>query len=370
MALAASCIAIPATASASASAGIPAGFIAQSTAWISPSQGWVLGTTLCGKVDNCPNSEVIGTVNGGATWSEIGPIHAQIPKLGNPGTGVTEIRFMNASVGWAFAPDLYRTANGGKTWKAMPVPGHGGQVLDLAVTKTAAYAIVSPCAYATGICSAKPLTAWRISLGTTTWIKMPVTLHINVAANVSAFGDSVYLVNQRLDGANHPSQLYASTNGGASFVARHVPCGEQSEYNLIQAAAYSASGVGFLCDGDPGFGKAVKTVFLSDNNGKTDANAGTMGLFGIEAELSISPTRNLAVESWSIGSFIYINDGHRAKWYMIIGSGDGGAGFNDITYVSGREAWVVYGPAEGFSGYGQVYKTTNSGRKWTLVTIP
>jgi photosystem II stability/assembly factor-like uncharacterized protein len=381
VALAASCLALPATAVTAATAAtvssaspdstpVPTGFVAQSTSWISPSQGWVLGTEICGKVSNCTTSQVIGTTNGGATWSEIGPLNAQIPKMGQAGTGtITEISFASASIGWGFGPGLYHTANGGKTWQTETIPGGGKQVLDLAVTKTAAYMVVSPCAYATGICGSKPLTTWRTSLASTTWTKMPVTLHANVNADVSASGNAVYLVNQRLDGPNHPSQLYVSTNGGTSFRARHVPCGSQSEFNLVQAAAYSATGVGFLCDGDPGFGKAVKTVYLSENNGKTDSNAGTMGLYGIQAELAISPSRNLAVESWSIGSFIYINDNHGKKWYMIIGSGDGGAGFNDITYVSGREAWVVYGPADGFSGYGQIYKTANSGRKWQLVNF-
>jgi photosystem II stability/assembly factor-like uncharacterized protein len=373
--LAAACVAAPAVAAAQAStsprpaAAIPAGFIAQSTSWISPSQGWILGTTACGK-NNCAKSEVLSTTNGGSSWKQIGTISAMIPRAGNPGNGMSEIRFANASVGWAFAPDLYRTSNGGATWRKVQLPGGGKQVLDLAVTRTQAYAVISPCAYETGICGGgKPLTAWRISVTastTATWTKMPVALHANVAANVAAFGNTVYVVNSRLDGASHPSQLYVSTNGGATFASRPIPCDASTENNLIQAAPYSATGVGLLCDGDPGFSKAVKTVYLSTNNGKTDTNAGTLGLFGIQAQLAISPTRKLAVQSESDGSFIYINDNNQSKWYMIIGSGDGGAGFNDLTYVSGNDAWVVYGPANGFSGYGQMYKTTNAGRHWVL----
>ncbi len=373
--LAVACIAVPAiasaqpTSSARSAGAIPAGFIAQSDAWIGSSQGWVLGTTACGK-DNCASSEVVATSDGGSTWKQVGTIADPVPRQGNPGPGVGELRFATAKIGWAYAPDLYRTGNGGATWRKVTIPGHGKQVLSLAVTSTEAYAVVSPCAYASGICGGGlPLTAWRISVTagpTATWTKLPVTLHANVTADVEAFGDSVYVSTDRLDGPNHPSQLYASTNGGVTFAKRPIPCSTQTEDNLIQAAPYSATKVGFLCDGDPGFGKAVKTVYLSANNGKTDTNAGTLGLYGIQAQLAISSTGKMAVQATSIGTFMYINDNNNRKWYMIIGSGDGGAGFNDLTYVAPSEAWVVYGPADGFSGYGQLYKTVDAGRHWKL----
>jgi photosystem II stability/assembly factor-like uncharacterized protein len=357
-------IAIPVT--ASASGGPPPGkFIANSTSWTSSSTGWVLGAVSCGKTKVC--SQVRKTVNGGKTWKIIGTIPAPIPKAGNPGSGITEIRFATTEFGWAFGPDLYRTENGGKTWTKAQIPGSGKQVLDLAVTATQVYTVVSPCAYETGLCTSKPMTAWRAGLSAKTWTKMGVNLHINVSANVSALGNTVYLVNSNLDGPNHPSQFYASTDGGKTFTARPVPCTADEEKTLVQAVPYSPTKVGLLCDGNPGFSKAVKAVYLSADNGKTDKSAGIMGLFGIQASLAISPTGKLAVESWSDGSFIYINDNHKAKWYMVIGSGDGGAGFNDITYVSPTDAFVVFGPADMFSGYGQLYATHDAGRHWKLV---
>jgi photosystem II stability/assembly factor-like uncharacterized protein len=354
-------------AAASASGGPPPGkFIANSTSWISPSTGWVLGQVSCGKNKVC--SQVRQTVNGGKTWLIVGKIPAPIPKIGNPGAGITEIRFATAEIGWAFTPDLYLTTDGGKSWKKTALPGDGKQVLDLATTAASVYLVVSPCAYETGICTSKPLTAWRALNAKPTWTQMKTPkLHINVSANVSALGNTVYVVNSNLDGPNHPSQLFASTDGGKTFTARPIPCTAEEEKTLIQAVPYSPTKVGLLCDGNPGFSKAVKAVYLSADNGKTDKFDGIMGLFGIQAGLAISPTGKLAVESWSDGSFIYINDNNKAKWYMVIGSGDGGAGFNDITYVSPTTAFVVFGPADMFSGYGQLYATHDAGRHWALV---
>jgi photosystem II stability/assembly factor-like uncharacterized protein len=349
-------------------AGVPGGFSAQSITWISPSHGWVLGAKACGKTSNCATSEVIDTSNSGKTWRLDGTIAASIPKAGNGSKGITEIRFASAKVGWAFGPSLYGTVNGGKTWKAAAIPGHGKQVLDLAVAATGTYMIVSPCTYGTGLCTKKPLTTWRRSLSATSWTKMPVNLRLNTSANVAALGQTVYLVNPPVE-LPHVSQFYVSTDGGAHFTARHVPCTADEENTLIQAVPYSATKVGLLCDGNPGFGKAVKAVYLSSNNGKTDTYTGTLGLFGIQAQLAISPAGDLAVASYSIGTFLYINDNHHAKWYMVIGSGDGGVGWNDITYVSAKVAYIVYSPASLFPGLGLIYATHDAGRHWKQVKL-
>jgi photosystem II stability/assembly factor-like uncharacterized protein len=124
--------------------------------WISASRGWVLGTERCGaKYGNCRGSQVIGTINGGKTWHLVGKLTASIRKIGQGGYGITEIRFGTGKAGWAFGPDLYRTADGGKTWKRVRVPGAGKQVLDLAVTATSVHVIASPCGIDAGICKGK-----------------------------------------------------------------------------------------------------------------------------------------------------------------------------------------------------------------------
>ena len=65
---------------------------------------------------------------------------------------------------------------------------------------------------------------------------------------------------------------------------------------------------------------------------------------------------------------MYINDTHTTAWTMVIGSGDGGAGFNDVVYVSDEVAWVVYGPDDQFSGYGVIVVTRDAGQTWSFVT--
>ena len=343
-------------------ASVPAGFEANSVTWLSAQRGWVLGAAACGK-NAC--AEVIGTTDAAMTWRLIGTVDAPIAEFGGR-PGITEIRFATPAVGWAFGTYLFRTSTGGKFWARVPIPGGGKQVLALAASPTQTYAVVTGCAWGAGICP-RPLSFWRIPTGGRGgWTRIPLRLPPNDGADVAVFGATVYVVDEQVQ-FGRPDVFYASTDG-RHFTARPAPCNHAKDLALIQAVPMSADRVAMLCDGNPGFSKAVKTVYVSADTGKTDTYAGQMGLFGIQAQLAASPSGNLAVASTSNGSFIYINDTHKQAWTMVEGIGDGGAGWNDITYVTNSQAWVVYRPADS-SGTGQLWATHDAGLHWSIAKL-
>jgi len=343
-------------------ASVPAGFEANSVTWLSAQRGWVLGAAACGK-NAC--AEVIGTTDAAMTWRLIGTVGAPIAEFGGR-PGITEIRFATPAVGWAFGTYLFRTSTGGKFWARVPIPGGGKQVLALAAGPTQTYAVVTGCAWGAGICP-RPLSFWRIPTGGRGgWTRIPLRLPPNDGADVAVFGATVYVLDEQLQ-FGRPDLFYASTDG-RHFTARPAPCNHAKDLALIQAVPMSADRVAMLCDGNPGFSKAVKTVYVSADTGKTDTYAGQMGLFGIQAQLAASPSGNLAVASTSNGSFIYINDTHKQAWTMVEGIGDGGAGWNDITYVTNSQAWVVYEPADS-SGTGQLWTTHDAGLHWSVAKL-
>jgi len=343
-------------------ASVPAGFEANSVTWLSAQRGWVLGAAACGK-NAC--AEVIGTTDAAMTWRLIGTVGAPIAEFGGR-PGITEIRFATPAVGWAFGTYLFRTSTGGKFWARVPIPGGGKQVLALAAGPTQTYAVVTGCAWGAGICP-RPLSFWRIPTGGRGgWTRIPLRLPPNDGADVAVFGATVYVLDEQLQ-FGRPDLFYASTDG-RHFTARPAPCNHAKDLALIQAVPMSADRVAMLCDGNPGFSKAVKTVYVSADTGKTDTYAGQMGLFGIQAQLAASPSGNLAVASTSNGSFIYINDTHKQAWTMVEGIGDGGAGWNDITYVTNSQAWVVYRPADS-SGTGQLWATHDAGLHWSIAKL-
>lgn len=355
---------IPAKAAAAtpAKAAIPAKFKAASLSWLSGTHGWLLGSAPCGKA-SC--TDVLSTGNGGGSWSLAGSIKAPIGTNATPAdVGVDEIRPLTASVGWAYGPALFRTANGGKTWTAQPIPGHGHQILALAHSASGSYAVVSPCQEFAQHCTSKQLTFWRTaSLTGTTWTRIKASLAIDSAASISTSGRTVYVV-----GPGQPGQLLVSTDG-KHFAAGHSPCNAAQDFGLDQVSASSATHVALLCIGNAGRSEATKTVYRSVNNGKTVTSAGTTPVFGIPAEVAASTSGDLLVGSWSEGTFMYANDGGKTKWTMPIGLNTGD-GWNDLAFVSGRVAWAVYGPVSTLaSDPGQLFVTRDGGQHWKRITV-
>jgi photosystem II stability/assembly factor-like uncharacterized protein len=277
---------------------------------------------------------------------------------------VNEIKPVTASVGWAYGPALFRTANGGKSWVSQLIPGHGHQVLALSHNSFANYAVVSPCKEFSANCTAKQLTLWRTaSLTGTTWTRIPARLAIDSAASISASGQTVYVV-----GPGQPGQFLVSTDG-KHFAAGHSPCNAAQDFGLAQVSPSSASHVALLCIGNAGRSEATKTVYRSVNNGKTVTSAGTTPVFGIPAVVAASTSGDLLVGSWSEGTFMYANDGGKTKWTMPIGLNTGD-GWNDLTFVSGRVAWAVYGPVSTLaSDPGQLFVTRDGGQHWKRITV-
>jgi len=356
-----------------ATAPAPIGYYANSISWINPQHGWVLGGVHCSKPTSkapaIPCADVIGTSNGGKSWHQIARIKDNITLTygPTPKPGISEIVMQTAAVGWAYGPQLYRTVNGGTAWTKQALPGNGKQILSLVANSQHAYALVSPCPWMQGICTrSRPLTLWRTSGLTGPWKKVPVNLPINVTGNLAISGRTVYVADPWIDFRQH-DLLYASANG-ISFARRPTPCDNRQFFAITSIAASSAKNLAVLCEGNPGFSKSVKTVYVSANLGKTWKNAGTLGPYGIQAQIAASPTGNLAVASWSDGSFMYVKGPRGTAWKMSYGLGDGGAGWDDITFVSGSELWIVYSPVDQAPGYGQLYVSHNAGRK--LVHVP
>jgi hypothetical protein len=297
----------------------------------------------------------------------LGTVPAPIAKFGGH-PGITEIRFATAAVGWAFGPYLFRTTTGGKSWAQMPIPGGGKQVLALAAGPTQTYAVVADCAWGAGLCP-RPLSFWHIPTGARGgWTRIPMTLPPNDAADVAVFGTTVYVVDAQVQ-FGRPDVFYASTDG-RHFATRPAPCNHAEGLALIQAVPMSATRVALFCVGNAGSpapGDATKSVYTSANTGTTDTYAGATGPAGTEAQLAASPSGNLAVAALSAGSFLYINDTHKQAWTMVKGLGVS-AGWNDITYVTNSQAWVVYGPADS-RGIGQLWATHDAGRRWSITKL-
>jgi hypothetical protein len=84
----------------------------------------------------------VATDDGGATWHTVpapGPAYAA--NGGSIPGSVSDLRFANPEVGWAFGPGLHVTFDGGQRWTA---PDLGGFVASLEPGLDTVYALVFP----------------------------------------------------------------------------------------------------------------------------------------------------------------------------------------------------------------------------------
>jgi hypothetical protein len=347
----------------------PKHFVAQSITWVSPARGWLLGTAQCA-AGHKSCTTVLGTTDGGVRWSAVGTVASAIAHSG--GQGVSEIRFGSARLGWAFGPALFESTDGGRAWARQAIPGGGKQVLALAATAAAAYAVVAPCPVGSFGSCRTPMGLWRAPISGRgqpgRWARIPIRLPANFTAVLAAFANSVYVVDPFGPGLGQPDRFYASANG-RTFSARPDPCSRLLDSSLTDVVATSASKVDMLCVGNPGMSRAMKVVFRSSDGARHSASAGDASAgnqdFGIQAGLAASATGNLVVASASSGDWIYLNDSGRSAWTTALSLADGGLGWNDPVFSSSSTAWVVNGPAS-FTGVGLLYVTRDGGRKWAV----
>jgi hypothetical protein len=136
---------VPSTPSAEPSGPVPANFQPSSVTFVSPTIGWVIGQA--GTPGQCANktnpdicTSIARTDNGGKTWQG-GP--APTTTGPNGPTGVSGIRFLNGTTGWAFGPELWATHDQGNTWTK--VDTNGRRVTDLETVAGQAYALFATC---------------------------------------------------------------------------------------------------------------------------------------------------------------------------------------------------------------------------------
>jgi hypothetical protein len=85
-------------------------------------------------------TSLAGTSDYGKTWYGV-----SAPVAGGPAdpAGVSQLRFLNLTDGWAFGPGLYETSDGGRTWARADTSGRS--VTDLETAGDRAFALFADC---------------------------------------------------------------------------------------------------------------------------------------------------------------------------------------------------------------------------------
>ena len=133
-----------ATEPGTSNAPVPANFQPASITFVSTNAAWVIGQA--GTPGSCANANpdictsIARTDDAGKTWSG-GPAPGTTAPSG--AQGVSGIRFLDGTNGWAFGPELWATHDAGKTWTQ--VNTNGQRVTDLETAGNRAFALWATC---------------------------------------------------------------------------------------------------------------------------------------------------------------------------------------------------------------------------------
>jgi hypothetical protein len=299
---------------------VPAGFQPISFTATGELTWWLLGQAPCGK-HKC--TAIVRTTDGG-------PSFTRIPAP--PTANVSQVRFANARDGYAFAPQLWTTHNGGRTWTE---PQLGAN--ELAVADGYAFAV-----------EGSPAALMRSPVGRDKWKPVAgIGLHGEGVGDLWVQGGAVIVQ----DG----NRLLVSNDHGAHFThVRGVVGAGDCSYD----AAIDPSVIWGVCM----TGMAPDLIVRSTDSGNTFGSAAQVPDGPIDAFAAATPS--VAVASGQGPLFRTTNGG--VSWSRVSAPAAG------WTYLGFTDA--SHGVALGNFGSGgrqdsRLYYTTDGGASYHLVPI-
>jgi hypothetical protein len=277
-----------------------------SVTFVGVSTGWVMGQTIpAGRCDLATAPACLAlhrTDSAGAAWHAVSPPPTHGP---DGATGVSQIRFLNLSDGWAFGPQLWATHDGGRTWTQIPT--HGWRVTALEARGQQVFSVWAQCAGA-GAGFASRCTAFAVHsspAGSDAW--KPVlgasagsgTARTGTAASLLLTGTAAYLLPP--DGIVSSGPLTgtslrpaAETASPASAPCRPGPAQPDGQPSGALLASASSS-LYLLCAGPSAGSQQSKAVYTSANGGRTWQRTGRAPAAGTAFFLSGSPSGALVL---------------------------------------------------------------------------
>jgi hypothetical protein len=356
---------------------VPANFRPTSVTFVGANTGAVIGQA--GTPGNCAGpvpadcTSLAGTSNYGRTWYGV-----SAPVTGAPhGTaGVSALRFLNVSKGWAFGPELWVTHDGGAHWNR--VPTHGLRVTSLETAGNRAFAVFARCtgggADFASHCASFRLFSSAVTGGT--WRPVPGAagdLTLATGAAGQAASPSLVLT------AGPPSHLAAGTGyllapsgavlsgslaGGSWTMAGQAPCRPAVlPAGGLAASAVLAAGSNELflaCTGAPSpAGQYVKTIWASASGGKHWLRVGRVHGPGVATSLAAAQGGLVVLATTTC---IDISTDGGASWRQTYppGAAAGHLGFSYVGMTDQQQGVAV--PAD--PGLHEIFITGNGGRTW------
>jgi len=350
-----------------------------SLSFISPEQGWVLGSIPCKSAKGCVGMRE--TVDGGERWSSVSlptGLAAQVNKGNGSGaySGITstmEVHFADARDGWIYntaVPVLWSTHDGGAVWHQITAPhlGEYGSIYDIESVGATTYMI----AYR----GSDRVTLLRSASTNDSWKVVPTpALYLPAGGaeptgSIVVKGTSAWLIAGNDRGVSAALEL---TPVG-KWVAWNGPCAKVGNTYFVPAAM-TAKTLAVVCtmggfasplskSAPPGAKLGSNWLYLSSNGGQS---------FQYRTELSAKWSPEL-LASPSPGVLLLVQaDFNTTNLYRIVRSTDGGQHWTSVFQGGWAYSLTFLSPALGMAlvqnspGKNALMATVDGGLQWHQV---
>ena len=349
---------------------VPGNFRPTSVTFVGPRTGWVIGQALT--PGHCATqfcTSVARTDDAGKTWTGV---PAPMAGAADGASGLSQIRFLDLTDGWAYGPQLFTTHTGGRTWAQVDTGGL--RVTALETVGDRVFAVWASCtgdgpAYAAG-CTRFTLYSASATGGTWAPVGASTTGLTNGAASEATqlvlTGSRGYLLapgaelySGPVDGSGpwtRVSSLVASCPVGparADGQPTGALLGAVNASDLLLACASASSGT------NPSVSTQQKFIYSSKNGGVSWEQMATAPAAGVAYGLAASPSESVVLAT---NRGIDLLPAGEATWRTANLRGGGPAGGFGYIGMTTRDQGIAL-PADPSAG--TVWFTFDGGQRWT-----
>ena len=348
---------------------MPGNFRPTSVTFVGPRTGWVIGQALT--PGHCATqfcTSVARTDDAGKTWTGV---PAPMTGAADGASGLSQIRFLDLTDGWAYGPQLFATHTGGRTWAQVDTGGL--RVTALETVGDRVFAVWASCtgdgpAYGAD-CTRFTLYSASATGGTWAPVGAPTTGLTSGAAREATelvlTGSRGYLLapggalySGPVDGSGpwtRVSSLVASCPVGparADGQPTGALLGAVNASDLLLACASASSGT------NPSVSTQQKFIYSSKNGGVSWEQMATAPAAGVAYGLAASPSESVVLAT---DQGIDLLPAGEVTWRTANLRGGAAGGFGYIGMTTADQGIAL--PADPSAG--TVWFTFDGGQRWT-----
>ena len=343
----------------------PPHFRPTSVTFVGTGSNSVVGAVIGQAGPPCATSDctsLAGTSNYGSSWYGVSAPVAPAP---DASTGVSQLRFVSLTDGWAFGPALWETSDGGWPWQREDT--YGLRVTDLEAAGQRAFAVFASCSgtgaqYASGCTS---FSLYTSAAGSTTWTPVAVPAafaHMtsgtpSAATLVISGGTTGYLLTPSGEVLSGP------VAGGAWTAVGKAPClPGQAQASGQPADAQLAAGSSLLLACDTASGTSYQSTIYSSVNGASWKQVAVVPTAGAATSLAGTSTGQFALATTA---GIYYSQDSGSTWQASRITSSPPGGFSYVGLTNTTQGVAV--PAD--AALGEIFVTRDGGLAWTAAAI-